>query len=65
MPVFDYACKECGVRFERSTRISDRAEQIVCPNGHHSVQKIYSVPAVIFRGSGWYSKDNSKQKISS
>lgn len=62
MPVYTYSCNKCGIRFEKRIPFdSDNTDQI-CPNGHKQVQRKYSPPAVVFKGSGWYSTDNRSKE---
>jgi putative FmdB family regulatory protein len=59
--MYRYVCHECGETFDRQISIADLNDQRVqCPHGHKKVQRVYSAPAIIFKGSGWYSKDNAK-----
>lgn len=58
MPVYQYSCNVCGVKFERLLSFMDDYSKVVCPNGHTQVRKIYSIPSVIYKGNGWYSTDN-------
>ncbi|MHC1785057.1 MAG: FmdB family zinc ribbon protein [Anaerolineaceae bacterium] len=62
MPVFEYLCEECGLRFEHHANAPARADELSCPKGHHKVRRVYSAPSVIYRGSGWYSKDSAGTK---
>ncbi len=57
MPRYDFKCLICSsqVEFERS--IGDDKYPICC---NESMQKIWTAPAAIFNGSGFYSTDNRK-----
>jgi len=59
MPLYEYRCLECGVRFERLQRVSDDpvAE---CPECGGPVERLLGVPALQFKGSGWYVTDYGK-----
>jgi putative FmdB family regulatory protein len=59
MPIYEYECRECGVRFDRLQRFGDPQPE-ACPNGHRSVHRLLSHPAIIFKGSGFYVTDNPK-----
>jgi putative FmdB family regulatory protein len=67
MPIYMYRCQSCSVKFERTQIFSDKS-LTPCPECHMStVRRIPQLPAIIFRGSGWYSIDHrslSDQKIS-
>jgi putative FmdB family regulatory protein len=56
MPIYEYECSECGLHFDRFQRFGDQ-QPGTCPNGHKQVHRILSRPAIIFKGSGFYSTD--------
>lgn len=60
MPVYQYECEICGRKFERRLPVSQADEQQDCPAGHHAVRRIFSSPAVVFKGSGFYVTDHPK-----
>jgi len=57
MPRYDFKCSICNsqVEFERS--IGDEKYPICC---NVSMERLWSAPAAIFNGSGFYSTDNRK-----
>jgi putative FmdB family regulatory protein len=58
MPTYAYACGDCGHRFDqRQTFDEDPLDTCPCCAG--IVRRVFSVPAVTFRGSGFYSTDRS------
>ncbi len=57
MPLYEYQCTECGVRFERQQRFQD-APLRVCPECGGRVQRLIGPVGVIFKGSGFYSTDH-------
>ena len=61
MPLYEYQCEACGVRFERIRKFSDPPLE-VCPTcGSGPVQKLVSSPAFQFKGSGWYITDYARK----
>ena len=59
MPIYEYECGLCGIRFERKQRF-DEEPVSVCPECQGKAQRvIHSVP-IIFKGSGFYITDNRK-----
>jgi len=59
MPIYEYQCKECGVRFERLQSMS-AAPVTVCPECYGRVRRVISPVGIIFKGSGFYVTDNRK-----
>lgn len=56
MPLYEYECFLCGVRFERIQRAS--ADPVkVCPECGGAVRRLLGIPALQFKGSGWYVTD--------
>jgi putative FmdB family regulatory protein len=59
MPLYEYQCDACGHRFEVIQKYSD-APVDVCPKCGGTVHKLFSSPAIQFKGSGWYITDYAK-----
>jgi putative FmdB family regulatory protein len=59
MPLYEYECFLCGERFERIQRVSDDPVS-ECPSCGGSVRRLLGVPALQFKGSGWYVTDYGK-----
>lgn len=57
MPTYQYACKECGHRFEAVQSFSD-ASLTECPQCSGPLRKLYGAVGVIFKGSGFYRTDS-------
>ena len=57
MPLYEYECKQCGVRFERLQKMAD-APLTDCPECGGSVYRVIQPVGVIFKGSGFYVTDN-------
>jgi putative FmdB family regulatory protein len=57
MPVYEYECEHCGVRFERLQRMSE-APLTDCPECGGHVHRVMQPVGVIFKGSGFYVTDN-------
>ncbi len=56
MPIYEYECARCQKRFERLQRLSDPVVT-ACPSCGGAVHKMFSVPALQFKGSGFYTTD--------
>lgn len=57
MPLYEYQCQDCGVRFERRQHINDEPVKI-CPECEGEVRRLIQPVGVIFKGSGFYVTDN-------
>jgi putative FmdB family regulatory protein len=67
MPIYQYACPDCGLEFERQQKFIDDPIKR-CPKcGKRRVYRVVSKVAVTFKGSGWYITDskNGKDKSTS
>ena len=68
MPLYEYQCVLCGERVEVIQRFSDPPYSH-CPKCGGDMKKLLSVPAIQFKGSGWYKTDyaskNSKPESKS
>ena len=58
MPVYEYRCVS-GHHFEKNEGFDAPREQS-CPTCGATARRQISLPAVIFKGSGFYSTDNRK-----
>ncbi len=61
MPLYEYECLSCGKRTELLQRMGD-APPAACPQCGGEVKKLFSAPAVQFKGSGWYVTDYAAKK---
>ncbi len=59
MPLYEYECDACGHRFEKIQKFSDPLVD-VCPKCGGHVHKLFSSPAIQFKGSGFYITDYPK-----
>jgi putative FmdB family regulatory protein len=57
MPLYEYKCKACGLRFERRQHFSDDPVQ-ECPECGGEVVRLIQPAGIIFKGSGFYVTDN-------
>lgn len=56
MPTYEYACTKCGHTFEVMQSFSD-APVTKCVECKGKVRKLFSPPAIIFKGSGFHCTD--------
>jgi putative FmdB family regulatory protein len=59
MPLYEYECDACGHRFEKIQKFSDPLVD-KCPVCGSHVHKLFSSPAIQFKGSGFYITDYPK-----
>lgn len=57
MPLYEYECHECGLRFERRQGFNE-SPIVACPECGGVVQRLIHPVGVIFKGSGFYVTDN-------
>jgi putative FmdB family regulatory protein len=63
MPLYEYQCDDCGIRFERQQPMT--ADPLkVCPECGGEVHRLIHPVGVIFKGKGFYVTDNRKAKSS-
>ncbi len=59
MPLYEYECQSCGEHVERIQRVDD-APLMECPKCGGELRRLLGVPALRFKGSGWYVTDYGK-----
>jgi putative FmdB family regulatory protein len=66
MPLYEYECLQCRERVEIIQKISDPPYSH-CPKCGGGMKKLFSSPAIQFKGSGFYKTDyaNSSSKTGS
>ena len=64
MPVYQYACTECGHSFEQFQSFSEDA-LTVCPVCDGKLRKLFNAVGVVFKGSGFYRTDSRSSSSSS
>jgi putative FmdB family regulatory protein len=58
MPIYEYECEKCGHVFEVRQSFSDEPIKSCNQKGcSGKVHKLFSPPAIIFKGSGFYVTD--------
>jgi putative FmdB family regulatory protein len=63
MPLYEYQCETCEHRFEKIQKFSD-PPPAACPKCGGPVRKLFSSPAIQFKGSGFYITDYAKKSSS-
>ena len=62
MPLYEYQCEDCGVRFERLQRAGDPKLKL-CPECGGTLRRLIQPPGIIFKGSGFYVTDNRRSSV--
>lgn len=57
MPKYDYRCTSCGKVYEKRESFSAPVLQ-ECPACRGAARRMFSPPALVFKGSGWYKTDS-------
>jgi len=57
MPLYEYECETCGIRFERKQRMAD-APLRTCPECSGPVHRVIQPVGIVFKGSGFYCTDH-------
>ncbi|MGC8916430.1 MAG: FmdB family zinc ribbon protein [Thermoanaerobaculum sp.] len=60
MPLYEYACDQCGVRTEVMQKVG-APPLLACPHCGGPVHKVLAPPALQFKGSGWYVTDYARR----
>ena len=61
MPIYEFACKECGNQYERIVSFSSTVLPACPACSSVDVNRLLSKPAIHFKGSGWYITDSKKE----
>jgi putative FmdB family regulatory protein len=61
MPIYEFECQKCGHAFEVNQSFRDEQPK-TCPQDKCSgkLKKLFSPPAIIFKGSGFYVNDHGR-----
>lgn len=59
MPIYDYRCDHCGHAFSAVQSYKDESLER-CPSCGKRPRRLIASPAIVFKGSGWYSTDSRK-----
>jgi putative FmdB family regulatory protein len=56
MPLYEYSCAECGTYGSTSSSYVDNLPIMECPKCMTIMNRLYSAPGIVFKGTGWGSK---------
>ncbi len=57
MPIYDYRCDHCGHAFSAVQPFKDEPVA-ACPSCGKPPRRLMTMPAIVFKGSGWYKTDS-------
>lgn len=60
MPLYEYRCQKCGRQVEKIQKFSDPLLK-TCEHCGGRLERLVSVPAIQFKGSGWYVTDYARK----
>jgi putative FmdB family regulatory protein len=63
MPLYEYECIACGVRFERRQHMADDPVEL-CPECGGEVRRLIQPVGVVFKGKGFYVTENKQAQSS-
>ncbi|PNU19362.1 transcriptional regulator [Geothermobacter hydrogeniphilus] len=64
MPLYEYLCESCGLKFEARQKFSD-APLTACRECGGAVRKLISQTAFTLKGGGWYAQGYGGSKTDS
>jgi len=59
MPIYEYECEKCSLRFDLKKRFSDNGSGF-CPQCGGNARRLFSPVAIVFKGPGFYVTDSRK-----
>jgi putative FmdB family regulatory protein len=62
MPTYEYACRQCGHRFEAWQRMSDEPLK-VCPKCGAEIHRVLFPAGIVFKGSGFYKTEYGSSSV--
>ena len=63
MPTYSYRCTQCGNAFDIQQKFTDDT-LTECPSCQGALRKVFSAPAISFKGKGFYRTDNRQGRPS-
>lgn len=63
MPIYEYECEKCFLRFELKRRFSEDGSGF-CPQCGSEAHRVFSPVPIIFKSSGFYMTDSRKKQPS-
>lgn len=54
---YQYKCNQCNSELEVERSMQDEERAPICMDCHATMSRVWSAPAIEFKGKGWYSTD--------
>jgi len=61
MPIYEYECKSCCLRFELKRHFGENSGAS-CPQCQGEARRIFSAVPILFKGPGFYVTDSAAEK---
>jgi putative FmdB family regulatory protein len=61
MPIYEYQCRSCSLKFEVHRRFEEHSGAS-CPKCHSEARRVISPVPIVFKGSGFYVTDKEGHK---
>jgi len=61
MPIYEYECQSCSLRFDVKRGFNDNSA-VRCPRCQCEARRVFSPVPIIFKGSGFYVTDTATEK---
>jgi putative FmdB family regulatory protein len=65
MPIYEYECKKCSLRFEVRKHFGEEDEATPCPQCQGDSRRLFSPVPIIFKGPGFYVTDSRNDNCGS
>ena len=62
MPIYEYKCEQCAYQFELKRRFNEDGGSPCCPRCQGAAHRLFSPPAILFKGSGFYITDSRSDR---
>lgn len=61
MPIYEYACENCGKTHEVFLQRTMNALPCTCPDCRGALKKLISNTSFVLKGTGWYKTDYAQK----